>query len=186
MAKRGMGETGRTLLHGVAVGAMLSIACGGGASPAAPAPPGMVFAPGGYWLRISALDGEALCVPSPSTGVRTRTTNLMLTRDGDEWVGRAALPRDGDLVVRLRERPATGPVVAITGTASGTGVTAIGVDGSPALAVVLDGVALRGDGVIGDGRALGTLAGPMAFTETRAAPLLCNSASWSLARSPAP
>jgi hypothetical protein len=186
MAKRGMGETGRALLHGAAVGAMLSIACSGGTAPTAPSSKTPVFTPGGYWLHISALDGEAGCVPSPTTGVRTRTTNLTLTREGDEWVGRAALPRDGDLVVRLRERAATGPVVSVTGTASGTGVTAIGVDGSPALAMVLDGVTLRGDAVAGDGRAYGTVAGPMTFTERSVASLLCTSGSWILGRTPTP
>jgi hypothetical protein len=89
-------------------------------------------------------------------------------------------------VVRLRERAATGPVVSIAGTASGTGVTAIGVDGSPALAMVLDGVTLRGDGVAGDGRAHGTLAGPMTFTQRSVASLLCTSGSWMLGRTPTP
>jgi hypothetical protein len=165
---------------------MLSIACGSGAGPGAPSPAVPLLTPGGYWLRVSALDGEPLCVPSPSTGVRTRTTNLTLTREGDEWVGRAALSRDGDVVVRLREQAATGHVVTLTGVASGTGVTALSLDGTPALAVVLEGVTLRGEGVIGDGRAFGTLAGSLTFTETSAASVRCTSASWSLARPSGP
>lgn len=103
---------------------------------------------------------------------------IALSREGDEWVGRG-ITNGGDIVLRLRETGTrSGVTASVHGSVAGTGISALGAGGEPALAVSLDGVALSGTVFVLNGVASGTLVGPVVFLEHSRDPMRCTTATW--------
>lgn len=170
-----------------AVAVVLAHACGGGpAAPAPPARPAFDMPEGRYHLSVRAPFSLEGCTGAwENFVVSVRSVQLLLKREGDEWVARAELPLYGDAVFRLHDvGPGAGPLRNLAGSIEGLGITAgdekkidLGVRFNPAGA---GPAAASGVGFPSIASANGTLTGAITFLDSRREPMTCQTVYWSL------
>lgn len=169
---------------------VVTVACGGDDQPSptatAPTPAPAILTPGQYTF---AAVGGPTCVTrgiSGTVGVRVRVT---ASKDGTNWTLRPVDGSDGDVVIRLVERPgALGPVVE--GPASGTALDRSGLRArgivSLTFAGASGGAAAVSGGLFNVDAGTGLLAGGQArgsFVETReGGTATCEQVVWSVER----